>query len=64
MFIGKGTMVGDAPLHLAFLFASPLVIRSGGVKGQNSKDNFNTIPLLEFGKEFQEIKASIKETGR
>jgi len=54
--------VADAPLHLAFLFASPLVIRQGGIKGQNSKDNFSTIPLLEFNKEFSEIRASIIET--
>ena len=65
-FIGRGddSFVADAPLHLAFLFASPLVIRQAGSKGQNSKDNFSTVPLLEFGKEFSEIRASIIETKR
>ncbi|CDW71451.1 UNKNOWN [Stylonychia lemnae] len=55
--------IADAPLHLAFLFASPLVMRGQGAKGE-SQDNFSIIPLIEFVKEFKEIRNSIKETKR
>lgn len=53
--------MADAKLHLAFLFASPLVIRCQGT-GKN--ENFTPMPLLEFRREFKEITSSIKETER
>jgi hypothetical protein len=51
----------EAKIHLAFLFASPLVIK---MAGRGGKDTFNTMPLLEFSKEFKDIHSSIKETNK
>lgn len=49
--------MAEADLHLAFLFASPLVQR----KPDNS---LQPVPLLEFKREFNEIKESMKECKR
>ena len=50
-YVGGDRKVEDAQLHLAFLFASPLVIRQHG-GGPGGKDSFNIVPLLEFTREF------------
>ena len=59
MFINQKN-VADAMLHFVFLFASPLVAKHGG----EESDKYKTKELLEFKKEFKEIKDSIRETSR
>jgi hypothetical protein len=49
--------VADADLHLVFLFASPLVMRE-------PDNTLKPIALLEFKREFNEIKDSLKECKR
>ena len=53
--------VAEQNLHLAFLYASPLVMRC---QGTSSKDNYKPMPQLEFKREFKEIQNSIRETKR
>ena len=50
----------DAKVHLAFLFATPLVVRVPGEKSDTFRDNFKKHQLLEFKREFKEIKQSLK----
>lgn len=45
--------VAESKLHLAFLYASPLVMRCQG--GNANKDNYKPMPQLEFKREFKEI---------
>ena len=48
----------DKKLHLAFLFASPLVLSSGGESTTNDH-RYKLMPQLNFTKEFIKIKESI-----
>ena len=62
-YVGGGDST-EAKLHLVFLFSTPLVVRKSWdqkVSG-NFKEMFKAQPLLEFKKEFKEIKESLKET--
>jgi hypothetical protein len=46
------------------MFATPLVVRRGNIQTESFKELYKIQPLLEFKKEFNEIKRSLKETKR
>ena len=60
---GAERALKDKDLHLVFMFATPLVIRNHNDQLKLSfKEKFRPQPLLQFKKEFKEIKDCLKET--
>lgn len=53
----------NSEVDLVFLFATPLV-KLVNPKSDHFKDRYKTYELLEFKKEFMEIKNSLMETKR